>query len=132
MTIVVEGREFIMHSISDAELQVLQILWEHGQMPYNQIAELLRCTGWSDSTIKTLLRRLIEKGAVAADRSNSRNYLYTAVLQQEQCQREQATDFLNRLFHGSISAMVSTLTKKQALSPKERQRLQQMLEEMEE
>ena len=132
MTIVVEGREIIMHSISDAELQVLQILWEHGQMPYNQIAELLRCTGWSDSTIKTLLRRLIEKGAVAADRSNSRNYLYTAVLQQEQCQREQATDFLNRLFHGSISAMVSTLTTKQAISPKERKRLQQMLEEMEE
>lgn len=121
-----------MHSISDAELQVLQVLWEHGQMPYNQIAELLHHTGWSDSTVKTLLRRLIEKGAVAADRSNSRNYLYKAVLQQEQCQREQATDFLNRLFHGSVSAMVSALTKKQALSAKEKQRLKKMLEEMEE
>ena len=57
-------------SIQDAELAILQVLWEAEEpLPLSRILEILRARrGWADSTVKTLLRRLQQKGAVTLPR----------------------------------------------------------------
>lgn len=77
----------IAAKISDSELEVLEVLWEAEEaLPIAPIRKRLEeRRGWDSSTIKTLLRRLCEKGAVEARRRES--FYYRPVLNREDYQR---------------------------------------------
>jgi predicted transcriptional regulator len=67
-------------SISDAESQVMQVLWERHPLSADEVvAALAESTDWQEATVKTLLNRLFKKGAIAAQR-DGRRYLYRPVL----------------------------------------------------
>lgn len=63
-------------SISDAEAVVMQVLWDGAPRTAEEVVAALAQTGWAEPTIKTLLNRLLNKGAIAAQK-DGRKYLYT-------------------------------------------------------
>lgn len=93
--------------IQDAELEVMQVLWSTPQpVPLIKIRRALadKC-GWEDSTVKTLLRRLCEKGAVTLERRG----MYRAVLTQGEYSRWSARRLVGKVFEGSAKKLVASL-----------------------
>ena len=93
--------------IQDAELKVMRVLWKAGRpAALADIRHALadRC-GWEDSTVKTLLRRLCEKGAVALE---SRG-MYRAVITQAEYSRWSARRLVGKVFDGSAKKLVASL-----------------------
>lgn len=93
--------------IQDAELEVMQVLWSAPQpVPLIQIRRALadKC-GWEGSTVKTLLRRLCEKGAVTLERRG----MYRAVLTQGEYSRWSARRLVGKVFEGSAKKLVASL-----------------------
>ncbi len=119
------------YSISEAEWKVMQVLWRQKACTWAQLLEELSASGWSESTIKTLLRRLVEKAYVTVDKTNGKPYVYQACVSQQECQCQEAEHFLSRVFGGSVSMLVSTLTREKGLSKQDKEALLQMIEQME-
>lgn len=124
-------REFI---ISEAEWIIMQILWKHSEegCSYSTISESLKDNNWSQSTIKTLIRRLISKGYVKPLSTSGRNFIYKPTILEEECKLDEANNFLSKVFNGSISMMVSTLVKKNKISEKDKKELIDIINKMEE
>ncbi len=93
--------------IQDAELEVMQVLWDSPQpVPLAELRRVLgQQRGWEDSTVKTLLRRLCGKGAVALERRG----MYRAVLTRAEYSRWSARRLVGKLFDGSAKQLVASL-----------------------
>ena len=101
-------------SIQDAELAVLQVLWEAGEpLPLAQILTALHARrGWADSTVKTLLRRLQEKGAVTLQKRG----VYAAAIAREDYRGAANHSFLQKLYQGSAKSLVASLVQEGKLT----------------
>ena len=101
-------------SIQDAELAVLQVLWEAGEpLPLAQILTALHARrGWADSTVKTLLRRLQEKGAVTLEKRG----VYAAAIAQQDYHGAANRSFLDKLYQGSAKNLVASLVQEGRLT----------------
>ena len=118
--------------LTSAEWNVMECLWEKSPRTGREAAEWLKeRVGWSRSTVLTLLRRLEEKGAVAGDEKDGKKS-FRALLRREDAALREAEDLLDRAYRGSLSLMVSALTKKQTLSQGEIDELYDVLRKMEE
>lgn len=118
--------------LTAAEWNVMECLWENSPRTGREATQLLKeQMGWNRSTTLTLLRRLEAKGAVASD-TESGVKLFRPLLRREDAALRETEDLLSRAYHGSLSLMVSSLTKKQALPQEEIDELYAMLKQMEE
>ena len=91
--------------ITDAELSVMQVLWEAGHpQSLNQVKAALDKNG---ETVKTLLRRLCQKGAVAQEKRSV--YYYRPLVAQDDLGQYQTQHIIDRLYAGSAKAMVAAL-----------------------
>ena len=117
--------------LSEAEWKVMEELWERESATGRELCERLekRC-GWNRSTTLTLLRRMEAKGAVAASQDGAVK-TFAPLLRREEAALKETESFLSRVYHGSLSMMVSTLSQKQALSQKEIDELYALLKEAE-
>ena len=116
--------------ISDAEATVMEVLWRSSPRSSEEvIAALADSTGWAEPTIKTLLNRLLNKGAIEAMR-DGRRYLYTPVLQRETWVAEQSEGLLGRLFGGRVAPLVAHFSERGRLSDADIAQLRQLLEEI--
>ena len=95
--------------ISDAELEVMRILWREGrQMPFAEIrAELENKTGWKKSTIQTLMLRLRDKGIISAH--NDYVIMYSPNVSREEYIQTEGRTFIDKLFDGSAKNLVAAL-----------------------
>lgn len=119
-------------NLTEAEWTVMECLWEGSAMSGRELTEALESRmGWNRSTTLTLLRRLVAKGAVSEGREDSKKSFHP-VLRREDAVLQETEDFLGRLYKGSLSLMVSSLTKKQSLPKEEIEELYAILREMEE
>ena len=117
--------------LTDAEWQVMECLWAGAPMSGREVTQTLEPkTGWSRSTILTLLSRLEAKGAVAGDSEEGKK-LFSPLLRREDAALQETETFLDKVYHGSLSLMVSALTQRQALSPEEIRQLHQLLDGLE-
>lgn len=117
-------------NLTTAEWSVMECLWEHAPQTGREVTKTLAAReGWNRSTTLTLLSRLEAKGAVASESAGSVK-TFSPVLRREDAALRETEDFLTRVYKGSVSMMVSALTKKQALSKKEIEELYTMLEDM--
>lgn len=116
--------------ISESEWKVMEALWQQPGASLSQVVDALSATGWSYSTIKTLLGRLVAKGHVTAQRQG-KNYNYFPGSEND-CRAEAAHNFLSRVFGGSVSALVASLAKQENLSEQEKTELQNLINNMEE
>ncbi len=118
-------------SLSEAEWKVMEELWDGECATGRELCLRMeeRC-GWNRSTTLTLLRRMEAKGAVAASQAGGVK-TFSPLLRREEAALRETESFLSRIYHGSLSMMVSTLSQKQALSQKEIDELYALLKEAE-
>lgn len=117
-------------NISEAEWKIMKVLWEEPMLTLKQITERIEDSDWSYTTIRTMVGRLVEKGAVAADKSVQNNFKYYPLLQEEECKKQEAKSLLSRVFDDSVFGFVSSFTKDNALSEKEKKELIELIEKM--
>ena len=119
-------------TLTNAEWSVMECLWESSPKTGREITDQLeRAEGWNRSTTLTLLSRLEAKGAVLSD-TDGRKKTFSPLLRREDAALHEAEDFLSRVYKGSLSLMVSSLTKKKALPKEEIDQLYAMLKKLEE
>lgn len=119
-------------NLTDAEWRVMELLWQHEPQTGRELVEALeKIAGWNRSTTLTLLRRLEGKQAVADETQNGVK-AFRPLIRREEVALQETEDFLSRVYQGSLSLMVSTMTQKQALSQEELGELYKILQELEE
>ena len=119
-------------NLTEAEWQVMEALWQRSPQTGRELTEALEAArGWNRSTTLTLLRRLEAKGAVEAGSAEGKR-VFSALLRREEAAMTEAESFLRRVYRGSLSLMVSSFARQQALSEAERKELRELLREWEE
>lgn len=116
-------------NISEAEWSVMEVLWKNPLSTIGEIKKALVHTGWSDSTVKTLVRRLVSKKALAIN-SQEANYRYYPLLSQEDCRLKETKSFIRRIYDGSVSMLVTNLAADSDLTEKETEELMKLIEKM--
>ena len=117
--------------LTEAEWTVMECLWEKSPRTGREtVAWLEQKMGWTRSTTLTMLRRLEAKGAVASD-TNREPYIFRPLIAREEEAVQETENLLDRAYKGSLSLLVSSLTKKQSLPQKEIDELYAILKEME-
>lgn len=120
-------------SLTRAEWSVMECLWEAGPLTGREVIQRMeKSCGWSRSTTLTLLSRLENKGALRSVPAEKGPKVFSPVLRREEAALGETKDFLDRVYQGSLSLMVSALTKKQALSREELDELYELLKGLEE
>jgi predicted transcriptional regulator len=101
--------------ISEAEMQLLQILWDESPLGATEVAERVPDErGWTITTVKTLLSRLVAKGALKAE-PQGRKYLYAPAIERDRVAANQARGLVDRLFGGRVSPLVAQLAEQRQL-----------------
>lgn len=117
--------------ISEAESVVMEVLWAGSPRAAEDVFEALAGQqDWQEPTVKTLLNRLLKKGAISAEREG-RRYLYSPVLRREDWVRSQSSSLLQRLFGGRLAPLVAQFHAEQGLSKEDRAALRALLEQSE-
>ena len=118
-------------AISDAESKVMEVLWEGGgaMAADDIVAALAGGSAWQEATVKSLLNRLLNKGAVSAQK-DGRRYLYTAVLKREHWLTSESKGMLDRLFGGRVAPLVAHFGKHRKLSKTDIAELKRLVEEL--
>jgi predicted transcriptional regulator len=116
--------------ISEAESAVMEVLWQRQPLAAEDVAAALADSRqWQDATIKTLLNRLLKKGAIRATR-DGRRYLYAPVLQRQAWMLGESQGLLERLFDGRVAPLVAHFSEHRKLSRKDIAELRKLLEEL--
>lgn len=116
--------------ISEAESIVMDVLWRgHPRTADDVVAALADAQDWQEATIKTLLNRLLNKGAIAAEK-DGRRYLYTPVLKREDWLIDESESLLDRLFGGRVAPLVAHFSEHRKLSRTDVAELRKLLEEI--
>ena len=116
--------------ISEAESVVMDVLWARSPLGADEVAQALAGRqDWQDATIKTLLNRLLNKGAVRAQREG-RRYLYAPAIRREDWVSQESEGLLDRLFGGRVAPLVAHFSARQQLSPQDVAELRRLLEEI--
>lgn len=113
--------------ISEAEFEVMKIVWKHAPISTNEITDrLVKSTTWSPKTIQTLIKRLVTKGALTYEK-HSRVFVYTPLVDEAEYIGQESNTFLNRFYDGNITAMLSAYLDNDRLSEAEIQELRSLL-----
>ena len=113
--------------ISEAEYEVMKIVWKHAPINTNEITEkLLQSTNWSPKTIQTLIKRLVTKGALTYEKQ-SRVFVYTPLVKESEYICQESNSFLNRYYDGDITAMLSAYIENDKLTEPEIETLRSLL-----
>lgn len=118
-------------TISDAEWQVMDVIWDStAHVTANDVVARLapRRTGWSPRTVKTMLNRLVKKGALTFQ-ADGKRYLYEPVVSRDACVRAESRSFLGRVFGGATGAALLHFVEQHDLTPGEIEQLTRVLEQ---
>ena len=99
-------RDIELPKISDAEWEVVRILWEKGECTAADVCEALATDfDWSPKTVRTFLARLVEKNVVAVSSRNKINH-YKPLIDEEATKKIVGKSFLKKFFSGTLSSMI--------------------------
>jgi BlaI family penicillinase repressor len=116
--------------ISEAESVVMEALWQRSPLAAEEVvAALTQAQHWQEATIKTLLNRLLNKGAVTAIK-DGRRYLYSPVLKREDWLMRESKGLLDRLFGGRVAPLVAHVSEQRKLSKKDIAELKKLIGEL--
>ena len=117
-------------SISDSEAVVMEVLWQRHPLGADEVvACLAERSDWAEPTVKTLLNRLLNKGAIRAER-DGRRYLYSPVLEREAWVARQSEGFVERLFGGRVAPLVAHFSERGRLSQADIDELRRLIGEL--
>ena len=116
--------------ISTAESLVMEALWRSSPRTAEQIAaEVASGQDWTEATVKSLLNRLLTKGAVAADK-DGRRYLYRPLLARSDYVHAESRGLVDRLFEGRLAPLVAHFSQRERLSADDVAELKRLIEEI--
>ena len=105
--------------ISEAEFEVMKIIWKYAPINTNEVTQhLTKTTSWSPKTIQTLLKRLVTKKAITYEK-DSRIFVYTPLVMEDEYINQESNLFLKRFYNGNLSSMLSAYIENDRLSPSE-------------
>jgi len=117
-------------ALSEAEWKVMKCLWDRHPASTRDVLEVVHAeTGWAYTTVKTMLARLVEKGAVKA-RTRANTSMYEPLVARDEARRSAVRALLDRAFDGVSGSLVHFMIDDQTLSKKDRAELAQMLREI--
>ncbi len=114
-------------TISDAEWRVMQAVWRLGQATAGQVIAELSANRWSHRTIRTMLARLTDKGALSATADGNR-YLYRPLVTRQKCVRAEGRSFLKRVFAGDAAELLVHFVQDTRMTPEQIEELKRLLE----
>ena len=116
--------------ISETEWEIMRVVWAQSPVTAADIIDQLSKDDptWHPVTAKTLLNRLVKKGALGYD-LDGRAYVYKALVKERDCVNAVSSSFLERVFDGSLSTMVAHFVEHRKLSAKQVKELRKALEE---
>ncbi len=114
--------------ISDAEWQVMKVLWKKSPLTAAEIIEkIIPETKWSRKTVHTLIRRLVQKKVLGVKKYNP--YMYFPLLEEKLCMKEETKTFLEKVYNGSLQLLMANFLKNEKLSKQEINELKELLDQ---
>lgn len=111
--------------LGDAELKVMNVLWNEGGCTAKHISDILsERVGWNMNTTYTLIKRCIKKGAI--ERSEP-NFMCQALVSREAVQETETNELLDKLFDGSADKLFAALVGRKNLSPEQIKKLKKIV-----
>ncbi len=112
----------------DSELKIMEALWKEGDLTAGQLAKILKeQTGWNRNTTYTIIKKLIEKGAIERYEPN---FTCKALITKEQVQQQEANELIGKLFDGSAEMFLSAFLSGKKLSQDEIENLKKIVEKL--
>ena len=117
-------------NISKAEVQVLKVLWQEQPLTVGQVIERVqKLEDWHDNTIKTMLTRLHEKGAVDRNK-DGRRFFYSPLVQIADVVEKEAEGLLDRFFNGQMAPLLAHFANRKKLSKQDVADIEKILNEL--
>jgi len=122
-----EEKKNKLPKIADSEWRIMKLLWQQAPQTANQIIDRLKVeVDWNPRTIKTLLNRLVNKGALNY-KTKGRSYLYFPAVKENECKHEAVRSFINRVFDGALKPMLAAFLESKRLSKENLDELREIL-----
>ena len=116
--------------ISESEWVVMEALWKNAPQTASELAKTLRpSTNWAENTVRTLLTRLVDKGALQTAENASGTRVFTPAVKREVCVRSESVSFMQRVFSGASKPLLVHFAQNARLTPGEVAELKQLLDE---
>lgn len=118
------------YNITDAELEIMNLLWEEEALTLNEIVKKLsKGEEKNKNTIKTLVYRLIEKGSVESIIGEEKQNKFKAIVSKEKFLKKENENFLKRLYNGSTNKLLLNFVEEKKISKKDLQDLLDLIDE---
>ena len=112
--------------INESELKIMNVLWDKGELPAGDlVAEMKEITGWNKNTTYTIVKRLIDKGAI--ERIEPK-FICRPLVEREKVQQVEAEELVDRLFEGSVSSLFSTFFKNEKLDKNQMDEIKKLID----
>ena len=126
-SIAVNGVCLTVVKYSEAEFEVMKIVWKYAPISTNEITEkLTQISSWSPKTIQTLIKRLVSKKALTYEKQ-SRVFVYTPLVKEDEYIRQESNSFLKQYYNGNITSMLASYIEDDKLSEEDIASLRNLL-----
>ena len=117
-------------SIGEAELEIMKVIWKRNEPVTSlDIGKEVEDKGWKKTTIATFLSRLVEKGALSAEKEG-KLYYYTPLISEKEYRKTQTKNLIKSLYNGSVRDFAVALFEEQKLSDKDIMELREIFEDV--
>lgn len=117
-------------AISESEWTVMEALWESSPQTASELTKSLRPTmNWAENTVRTLLTRLLEKGALKTGENSSGTRTYLPAVKREACVRAEGESFMQRVFGGAAKPLLVHFAQNSKLTAEEVRELKKILDQ---
>ena len=116
--------------ISESEWEVMKVIWSEHPITSGKVVNCLEdSTSWKPRTIKTLLNRLVDKGAVGRE-GKGKDYHYFPLIEKAVLVKAESQSFLKRVFGGSLKPMIATMVETEDLSQEDIEEIKRLFEDI--
>jgi len=101
-----------MLKLSDSEIYIMQIIWKYGKVTsFDILDEIKNDDTISENGIRTLLGRMVRKGAIRITEKKGKTYIYEALINKDDFLRKEGNNFLENIYQGAINSMLLNFVK---------------------
>ena len=109
-----------MLKLSDSEIYIMQIIWKYGKVTsFDILDEIKNDDTISENGIRTLLCRMVRKGAIRITEKKGKTYIYEALINKDDFLRKEGNNFLENIYQGAINSMLLNFVKENKLTKKD-------------
>ena len=116
--------------IAESEWSIMEALWESAPQTASEVTKTLRPTNnWAENTVRTLLSRLVDKGALKTSENSSGTRTFIPILKREACVRAEGESFMQRMFGGAAKPLLVHFAQHSKLTAEEVRELKKILDQ---